>query len=102
MESRNVLTARSEAAGRTTTKAASAGAQNSSFILLPVAMLAIGLDVGTASLGLGQLCGPAVGGVLADWIGPSGVGWFAAAIYGAAMLAAAGDGFFSRTWTPTP
>ena len=53
--------------------------------------------VGTASLGLGQLCGPAVGGVLADWFGPSGVAWFAAAIYGAAMLAAAGDGFFGRT-----
>jgi len=58
--------------------------------------------VGTASLGLGQLCGPAVGGVLADWFGPSGVAWFAAATYGAAMLAAAGDGFVSRTWTPTP
>ena len=58
--------------------------------------------VGTASLGLGQLCGPAVGGVLADWFGPSGVAWFAAATYGAAMLAAAGDGCVSRTWTPTP
>ena len=57
--------------------------------------------VGTASLGLGQLCGPAVGGILADWFGPSGVAWFAAAIYGAAMLAAAGDGLFSRAWTPT-
>ena len=57
--------------------------------------------VGTASLGLGQLCGPAVGGILADSFGPSGVAWFAAAIYGAATLAAAGDGLFSRAWTPT-
>ena len=52
---------------------------------------------GTASLGLGQLSGPAVGGLLADWFGPSAIGWFAAAIYGAGTLAAA-DGFFARTW----
>jgi hypothetical protein len=30
-----------------------------------------------------------------DWFGPSAIGWFAAAIYGAGMLAAAGDGFYS-------
>jgi predicted MFS family arabinose efflux permease len=53
--------------------------------------------IGTASLGLGQLSGPAVGGVLADWLGPSNIGWFAAAIYGAGMLAAAADGLFDRT-----
>jgi predicted MFS family arabinose efflux permease len=53
--------------------------------------------VGTASLGLGQLCGPAVGGILADLFSPSAIGWFAAAIYGAGMLAAAADGFFG--WT---
>jgi predicted MFS family arabinose efflux permease len=53
--------------------------------------------VGTASLGLGQLSGPAVGGLLADGFGPSAIGWFAAAIYGAGMLAAAADGFFGRT-----
>lgn len=52
--------------------------------------------VGIASLGLGQLSGPAVGGLLADWFGPSAIGWFAA-IYGAGTLAAA-DGFFARTW----
>ena len=55
--------------------------------------------VGTASLGIGQLSGPAVGGLLADWLGPSAIGWFAAAIYGAGMLAAAADGFFARTRT---
>src|SRR6185503_18638985 len=32
--------------------------------------------VGAASLGLGQLGGPAVGGVLAESFGPSGVAWF--------------------------
>src|SRR6185295_5616478 len=48
--------------------------------------------VGTASLGLGQLGGPAVGGLLADWFGPSAIGWFAAASYGAGMLAATADG----------
>jgi len=52
--------------------------------------------VGTASLGLGQLSGPAVGGLLADWFGPSAIGWFAAASYGAGMLAAAADGFFGQ------
>jgi predicted MFS family arabinose efflux permease len=51
---------------------------------------------GTASLGVGQLSGPAVGGLLADWFGPSAIGWFAAASYGAGMLAAAADGFFAR------
>jgi hypothetical protein len=35
-----------------------------------------------------------LGGLLADWFGPSAIGWFAAAIYGAAMLAATADGFF--------
>ena len=50
--------------------------------------------VGTASLGLGHLSGPAVGGLLADWFGPSAISWFAAAIYGAGMLAAAVDGVF--------
>jgi predicted MFS family arabinose efflux permease len=54
--------------------------------------------VGTASLGLGQLSGPALGGLLADGFGPSVIGGFAAAIYGAGMLAAAADGFFTRTW----
>jgi predicted MFS family arabinose efflux permease len=49
--------------------------------------------MGTASLGLGQLSGPAVAGLLADWLGPSAIGWLAAAIYGAGMLAAAADGF---------
>ena len=34
-------------------KVASAGAQNSSFILLPAAMLAIGLDVGVARMTYG-------------------------------------------------
>jgi len=52
--------------------------------------------VGTASLGLGQLSGPAVGGLLADWFGLSAIGWFAAASYGAGMLAAAADGFFGQ------
>jgi len=51
--------------------------------------------VATASLGLGQLSGPAVGGLLADWLGPSAIGWFAAATYGAGTLAAAADGFFA-------
>jgi hypothetical protein len=50
-----------------------------------------------ASLGLGQLSGPAVGALLADWFGPLGIGWFAAAVYGAGMLAAAAAGFFGRT-----
>jgi predicted MFS family arabinose efflux permease len=49
--------------------------------------------VGTASLGLGQLSGPAVGGLLADWFVPSAIGWFAAAVYGAGTFAAAADGF---------
>jgi MFS family permease len=53
--------------------------------------------VGTASLGLGQLSGPVVGGLLADWFGLSAIGWLAAAIYGAGMLAAAADGFFGQT-----
>ena len=57
--------------------------------------------VGTASLGLGQLSGPAVGGLLADGFGPSAIGWFAAAIYGAGMLAAAADGFFSQRQSMT-
>jgi predicted MFS family arabinose efflux permease len=52
--------------------------------------------VGTASLGLGQLSGPAVGGLLADSFGPSAIGWFAAATYGAGVLAAAADGWFAR------
>jgi predicted MFS family arabinose efflux permease len=52
--------------------------------------------VGTASLGLGQLSGPALSGLLADRFGPSAIDWFAAAIYGAGMLGAAADGFFSR------
>ena len=50
--------------------------------------------VGTASLGLGQLSGPAIGGLPADWFGPSAIGWLAAAIYGAGMLAATADGLF--------
>jgi hypothetical protein len=49
------------------------------------------------TLSLGPLSGPAVGGLLGDWFGPSAIGWFAAAIYGADMLAAAADGFFGRT-----
>jgi len=53
--------------------------------------------VGTASLGLGQLSGPAIGGLLADSFGPSAVGWFAAAVYGASVLAAAGDGFVTSS-----
>jgi predicted MFS family arabinose efflux permease len=57
--------------------------------------------VGTASLGLGQLSGPAVGGLLADWFGLSAIGWFAAASYGAGMLAAAADGFFSQRQSMT-
>src|SRR5258708_746919 len=52
--------------------------------------------VGTASLGLGQLSGPVVGGLLADWFGLSAIGWLAASIYGAGMLAAAADGFFGQ------
>ncbi|MBV8166440.1 MAG: YbfB/YjiJ family MFS transporter [Alphaproteobacteria bacterium] len=52
--------------------------------------------VGTAMLGLGQLVSPAIGGLLADWLGPPVIGWFAAALYGAGMLAAAADGFVSR------
>ena len=55
--------------------------------------------VGTASLGIGQLSGPTVGGLLADGFGPSAIGWFAAAAYGAAMLAAAADGFIGQTAT---
>jgi predicted MFS family arabinose efflux permease len=43
---------------------------------------------------VGQRCGPAVSGLLADWFGLSAIGWFAAAIYSAAMLATAADGFF--------
>ena len=50
--------------------------------------------VGTASLGLGQLSGPAIGGLVADWFGLSAIGWLAAAIYSGGMLAAAADGFF--------
>jgi predicted MFS family arabinose efflux permease len=57
--------------------------------------------VGTASLGLGQLSGPAVGGLLADWFGLSAIGWFAAASYGAGLLAAAADGFFSQRQSMT-
>jgi len=58
--------------------------------------------VGTASLGLGQLSGPAVAGLVADWFGPSAIGLMAAAIYGAGMFAAAADGFFGqRQWTMT-
>jgi len=57
--------------------------------------------VGTASLGLGQLGGPAVSGLLADWFGASAIGWFAAAIYGAGTLAAAADGFVGRARTTT-
>jgi predicted MFS family arabinose efflux permease len=57
--------------------------------------------VGTASLGLGQLSGPAVGGLLADWFGPSAIGWFAAASYGAGMLAAAADGCFGQRQSMT-
>jgi hypothetical protein len=34
--------------------------------------------------------------LLANWFEPSAIGWFAAAIYGAGMLAAAADGFFDR------
>ena len=52
------------------------------------------LTVGTTSLALGQISGAAACGLLADWFGPSAIGWFAAAIYSAGMLAAAGDGFF--------
>jgi predicted MFS family arabinose efflux permease len=57
--------------------------------------------VGTASLGLGQPSGPAVGGLLADWFGPSAIGWFAAASYGAGMLAAAADGCFGQRQSMT-
>jgi len=57
--------------------------------------------VGTASLGLGQLGGPAVSGLLADGFGASAIGWFAAAIYGAGTLAAAADGFVGRARTTT-
>src|ERR1700704_3545296 len=58
--------------------------------------------MGTASLGLGQISGPAVAGLLADWLGPSAIGLMAAAIYGAGMFAAAADGFFGqRQWTMT-
>jgi predicted MFS family arabinose efflux permease len=57
--------------------------------------------VGTASLGLGQLSGPAIGGLLADQFGPSAIGWFAAAIYGAGMFAAAADGFFGQRQSMT-
>jgi predicted MFS family arabinose efflux permease len=53
--------------------------------------------IGTASLGLGQLTSPAVGGLLADAFGPTAIGWFAAALYGAGMLAAAADGVVGRT-----
>jgi cbb3-type cytochrome oxidase subunit 1 len=78
--------------------AAFAGARNSSFVLLAVAMLGIGLDVGVARLG--QLSGPAVAGLVADWFGLSAIGLMAAAIYGAGMFAAAADGFFGqRTMT---
>jgi hypothetical protein len=38
--------------------------------------------------------------LLANWFEPSAIGWFAAAIYGAGMLAAA-DGFFDRRHTMT-
>jgi hypothetical protein len=38
-----------------------------------------------------------VGGLLAEWFGLSAIGWFAAAIYSAGMLAAAADGYFGRT-----
>lgn len=57
--------------------------------------------VGTASLGLGQLSGPAVGGLLADLFGPPAIGWFAAASYGAGMLAAAADGLFGQRQSMT-
>jgi predicted MFS family arabinose efflux permease len=56
----------------------------------------------TASLGLGQLCGPAIGGVLADVFGPSAIGWFGAVIYGAGTLAAAADGLFGQTPITAP
>jgi predicted MFS family arabinose efflux permease len=52
--------------------------------------------IGTASLGLGQLTSPAIGGLLADAFGPTAIGWFAAALYGAGMLAAAADGIIGR------
>lgn len=57
--------------------------------------------MGTASLGLGQLSGPAVGGLLADWFGLSAIGWFAAASYGAGMLAAAADGCLGQRRSTT-
>jgi len=40
-------------------------------------------------------------GLLADWFGLSAIGWFAAASYGAGMLAAAADGFFSQRQSMT-
>ena len=52
--------------------------------------------IGTASLGLGKLSGPVVGGLLADWFGPSAICWFAAAMHGAGTLAAAADGSFGQ------
>ena len=52
--------------------------------------------VGTASLGLGQLSGPAIAGFFADWFGLPAIGWLAAAIYSAGMLAAAADGCFGQ------
>jgi predicted MFS family arabinose efflux permease len=53
--------------------------------------------VGTAFLGAGQLISPTIGGALADWVGPSSIGWLAAGLYGAGMLAAAADGLAGRT-----
>ena len=51
--------------------------------------------IATASLGLGQLCGPFAAGVLADHFGPMAIGLFSAALYAAGAAFAFGDGFVS-------
>ena len=51
--------------------------------------------VATASLGLGQLCGPFAAGVLADHYGPMAIGLFSAALYAAGAAFAWSDGFVS-------
>ncbi|EAQ78970.1 hypothetical protein DSM3645_27858 [Blastopirellula marina DSM 3645] len=48
-------------------------------------------SLATAWMGLGQLAGPAISGILADNLGTSTVSWFAASTYALGMMAAVWD-----------